>query len=99
MAEYDTEKEFDVIVIGAGSAGLSAAKELIASGASVVVLEATAKVGGRVQNDEGALDPRWAIELGPEFIHGEANNPILDLVHMGLKGKPEAKLVELEWPK
>lgn len=38
---------YDVIIIGAGPAGLSAAKELLASGASVVVLEATSKVGGR----------------------------------------------------
>lgn len=43
---------FDVIVVGGGLAGLSAAKLLVANGSSVVVLEASDDVGGRVRTDD-----------------------------------------------
>ena len=44
--------EADVVVVGAGLAGLAAARALSARGASVVVLEARERVGGRVLNHE-----------------------------------------------
>ena len=61
----------DVVVIGAGVAGLSAARELHAQGLDVVVLEARDRIGGRVftRRDRGTPVP---IELGAEFIHGSA---------------------------
>jgi monoamine oxidase len=59
----------DVIVVGAGMAGLSAASELRALGLDVFVLEARNKIGGRVETDyEFAPHP---IERGAEFVHGE----------------------------
>jgi monoamine oxidase len=59
----------DVIVVGAGMAGLSAASELRALGLDVLVLEARNKIGGRVDTDyEFAPHP---IERGAEFVHGE----------------------------
>lgn len=59
----------DVIVIGAGAAGLAAARELRAAGASAVVLEARGRVGGRVftYRDDRIAVP---VELGAEFLHG-----------------------------
>ena len=61
--------EIDVIVLGAGIAGLSAAHALVRAGLNIVILEARDRVGGRIftQWDE-ALNT--AIELGAEFIHG-----------------------------
>lgn len=61
----------DTIVIGAGAAGLAAARELTRAGKTVAVLEARDRVGGRVYT---RTDPRCAapIELGAEFIHGDA---------------------------
>ena len=62
---------YDVIVIGAGAAGLAAAAELSRSGKSVCILEARDRVGGRVftvQPRGGAVP----LELGAEFIHGES---------------------------
>src|ERR1700752_4822049 len=59
----------DVIVIGAGAAGLVAAAELAETGLSVIVLEAPDHIGGRIftLND---LEQPFPIELGAEFIHG-----------------------------
>ena len=59
----------DVIVIGAGAAGLAAARELTAAGAAITILEARNRIGGRIST---AHDERLPIpaELGPEFIHG-----------------------------
>jgi monoamine oxidase len=62
----------DVVIIGAGAAGLAAARDLGKAGLSVVVLEARSRVGGRIftQHDPGSTLP---IELGAEFIHGKSN--------------------------
>jgi len=46
------KKDAEVIIIGAGIAGLTAAKLLKAAGRSVLVLEASDGVGGRVRTDE-----------------------------------------------
>jgi monoamine oxidase len=62
----------EVIVIGAGAAGLAAARELTAAGRSVLVLEARERVGGRcwTRRMPGLDIP---VELGAEFIHGDAH--------------------------
>lgn len=64
-------KQPDIIVIGAGVAGLAAAIELGNAGLSVLILEARDRVGGRILTQR---DPacRYPIELGAEFIHGLA---------------------------
>lgn len=61
----------EVIVLGAGAAGLAAAAELARAGRSALVLEARSRVGGRcfTRRMPGLAIP---VELGAEFIHGEA---------------------------
>ena len=59
----------DVIVIGAGAAGLSAAADLAVSGLGVSVLEARDRVGGRILTHRSP-STGWPIELGAEFVHG-----------------------------
>ena len=58
----------DAIVIGAGVAGLAAARELQRRGASVVVLEATRRIGGRVRTLR--LPGEDPVELGAQVVHG-----------------------------
>src|ERR1044071_1661595 len=64
-------RKTDVVIIGAGAAGLAAARTLSDHDIDVVVLEARERVGGRVftHRDRGTPVP---IELGAEFIHGSA---------------------------
>jgi monoamine oxidase len=61
----------DVIVIGAGVAGLEAARVLHEAGLEILVLEARERIGGRIFTRR---DPELpiAIELGAEFVHGSA---------------------------
>jgi len=60
---------FDVVIIGAGVAGLAAAGVLARAGKSVLCLEARNRLGGRILTLHDPLSPT-AIELGAEFIHG-----------------------------
>lgn len=61
---------FDVIIIGGGAAGLSAARMLSQSGKSICLIEARNRLGGRIQTikGEGFSVP---VEAGAEFMHGE----------------------------
>jgi monoamine oxidase len=56
----------DVIVIGAGLAGLAAAQRLRAAGRSVLVLEARDRIGGRVFTTR--LDGGASVDLGAQFV-------------------------------
>jgi monoamine oxidase len=60
----------DVVVIGAGAAGLSATRDLSRAGYSVWLLEARDRIGGRIWTRH-ELDTAAPVELGAEFIHGE----------------------------
>lgn len=66
----DTHTEAQVLVLGAGMAGLVAARALAERGVRVIVLEARDRVGGRVWTRETEEDV--AVELGAEFVHGRA---------------------------
>jgi monoamine oxidase len=57
----------DVIVIGAGAAGLTVARELSAARLRVLVLEARDRLGGRILTHH---TPDGPIELGAEYVHG-----------------------------
>jgi monoamine oxidase len=69
--------EFDVVVIGAGAAGVGAALALAKAGRRFVVLEARERVGGRTWTlDSGRGFP---VDLGGEWLHSAPSNPLVPL--------------------
>lgn len=60
-----------IVVVGAGVAGLAAARALHRRGYSVIVLEARPRIGGRILTRHVRAVPE-PVELGAEFIHGDA---------------------------
>jgi len=60
----------DVLIVGAGAAGLAAARALTRAGLHVLILEARHRIGGRIHTLHDPLSP-VPIELGAEFIHGK----------------------------
>jgi len=66
----------NVIVVGAGIAGLAAARQLVEAGYDVTVLEARERLGGRIFTDDSLGAP---IDLGAAWIHGNEKNPITEL--------------------
>ncbi len=66
-----TERSTGVVVIGAGAAGLAAARRLHERGIDFLVLEARDRVGGRAHT-LASIHGSYPIELGAEFIHGAA---------------------------
>lgn len=76
----------DVVVVGAGLAGLAAARDLDAAGVDVVVLEARYRVGGRVEQTR--LPDGRVVQLGGEVV-GNAHTSYLELVaELGLSLVP-----------
>jgi monoamine oxidase len=66
-----------VVVIGAGLAGLAAARELHTRGHDVVVLEARDRIGGRIWTS--TIWPDLPLDLGATWIHGVSGNPLTDV--------------------
>ena len=67
----------DTVIVGAGVAGLAAARVLHERGAQFLVLEARDRIGGRVWTVHTPTLP-VPIELGAEFLHGET--PDIDAI-------------------
>lgn len=74
----------DVLIIGAGAAGLAAARALHDAGRPALVVEARGRLGGRLHTDRA----HGPVELGAEFIHGD-RAATWDLVRAaGLRAAP-----------
>ena len=63
----------DVAVIGAGGAGLAAAKQLAAAGYRTIVLEARDRIGGRAFTDTSSVGVAW--DRGCSWLHSSDVNP------------------------
>src|ERR1044071_8042545 len=62
------QRESDILIVGAGAAGIAAARELSTAGLNVIIFEARNRIGGRISTHFDS----WPIELGAEFVHGKA---------------------------
>ena len=69
-------RNLDVIVVGAGIAGLAAARAVRAAGRSCLVLEAATRVGGRAWTTEVA---GHAFDMGATWLHAAERNPLVDI--------------------
>jgi len=83
-AQCSKTSGYDVIIVGAGLAGLSAARELAHLGHSALILEANDRIGGRAYVGQIAVgeigDPKASIDYGGAWIHGVPTNPLTPLV-------------------
>lgn len=87
MTPADTTEEVDVVVIGAGFAGLAAAERLAKEGRRVVVLEASDRVGGRACTDY-RLGDGVPLELGAQMVHGRGAVTHSWIAREGLRTRP-----------
>ncbi|MDR7144737.1 monoamine oxidase [Rhizobium sp. BE258] len=71
--------DYDVAIIGAGAAGIAAARELVNAGLTVIILEASDRVGGRAWTVDLREMP---LDMGCGWLHSAQRNP---LVAVGLK--------------
>jgi monoamine oxidase len=86
MAAARAQKDADVVVIGAGMAGLAAARALASGGLDVLLVESRDRIGGRVHTlRDFAAAP---VEAGAEFVHGEGAATWGDVRGAGLATVP-----------
>ena len=71
-------RDCDVVVVGAGLAGLTAARELSGAGLDVQVLEARERVGGRTLSQSVGEHPEDVVELGGQWV-GPTQHEVLGL--------------------
>jgi monoamine oxidase len=70
-------READIVVIGAGAAGIAAARRIMAANRKVLVLEATGQIGGRCLTDSTTFDVPF--DRGARWIHNPDTNPMIKL--------------------
>ena len=92
------EADADVVIIGAGGGGLSAALEAVEQGAShVIVLEMTARTGGALNYTSGSMSAAGTIIQKEEGIEDSVESYIADIMKNGsdFGGQPSLELVTL----
>ncbi|MET0878429.1 MAG: NAD(P)/FAD-dependent oxidoreductase, partial [Tardiphaga sp.] len=70
-------READIVVIGAGAAGISAARRVMAAGRKVIVLEASGQIGGRCSTDAATFEAPF--DRGARWLHTPDSNALVKL--------------------
>ncbi len=70
-------READIVVIGAGAAGIAAARRIMAANRKVIVVEATSQIGGRCQTDISTFEVPF--DRGARWMHNPDTNPMIRL--------------------
>ena len=84
----------DVIIVGAGVAGLTAARELRHAGLDVLVLEARDRIGGRTWTIETA---GHTVELGGTWVHWHQPHVWAELTRYGIGVTPSRSPARAQW--
>jgi monoamine oxidase len=80
-------READIVVIGAGAAGIAAARRVMAANRKVVVVEAASQIGGRCITDSTTFEV--AFDRGARWMHNPETNPMIRLARgIGLDVSP-----------
>ena len=85
------QNEYDVLVIGAGAAGIGAARRLKQAGKQVLLVEARDRVGGRTHTIDFHGHP---FDLGAQFLHSASINPMVGIAES--LGMTVAR-IEIDW--
>lgn len=89
-------READVVVVGAGAAGIAAARRIAAAGRKVVVLEAATTIGGRCRTDATALGTPF--ERGARWLYNPDVNPLVKLARssgIDLANAPQGQRIRI----
>ena len=70
-------READIVVIGAGAAGIAAARRIMAANRKVIVVEAADRIGGRCLTDTATFDVPF--DRGARWMHNPDTNPMIKL--------------------
>lgn len=70
-------READIVVIGAGAAGIAAARRIMAANRKVIVVEASGQIGGRCLTDTATFDVPF--DRGARWMHNPETNPMFKL--------------------
>src|SRR6188472_125393 len=70
-------READIVVIGAGAAGIAAARRIMVANRKVIVVEAASQIGGRCQTDASTFDV--PLDRGARWMHNPDTNPMIKL--------------------
>src|SRR3989440_12480450 len=70
-------READIVVIGAGAAGIAAARRIMAANRKVIVVEATGQIGGRCLTDTATFDVPF--DRGARWMNNPETNPMVKL--------------------
>jgi monoamine oxidase len=83
-------READIVVIGAGAAGIAAARRIIAANRRVIVVEASGQIGGRCLTDTSTFDVPF--DRGARWMHNPDTNPMIRLARNAGFDVPAAPL-------
>src|SRR5271154_2264610 len=80
-------READIVVIGAGAAGIAAARRIQAANRKVIVIEASGQIGGRCLTDATTFNVPF--DRGARWLHNPDTNPMIKLARtVGLDVAP-----------
>lgn len=96
--EYDATETADVVIVGAGGAGLAAATEAVADGAErVIILEMTGKTGGSLNFTSGSMSCAESVIQKEDGVEDTKESFVQDILKTGsdFGGKPSEALVRV----